>query len=406
MHLHIRISIFNIITTHVTYLLHYNIYCWNSRNNSRTPRLLVAVLCWHAIITVELETYQLIRNLVIPHKPANKSFKQLIDLVQAHYSPSHSVIVQRLAFNKRVQREGETAAEFVAELRKLSEQCQFGGFPQWDVAQSTCVWGQRRESSAASVGRARPHLQEGLWIVPGLRIGWEKCEGVTGRAEAEPNDGWSKCHDLAFQGWWQKASIWSEMLPLQQHTTSGQGLLFQGSSVSCLWQNRLHCKGLPHQGQHSEQSAGRQEALPWFGPTHISTDCWGQAEWDGICPFLVVSTREAPIRVTVMLDQVEVAMEVDTGASISVMSERVPSGRHGREAAPICNPLKSVWRHTQESPLMPLDLSTWTWNTTARENHCSSILWLKPGLRCWDKIGCTSSSWAGQPFATCQTPWS
>ena len=52
--------------------------------------------------------------------------------------------------------------------------------------------------------------------------------------------------------------------------------------------------------------------------------------------------REAPIRVTVMMDQVEVAMEVDTGASISVMSERVPSGRHGREAAPICNPLMSV----------------------------------------------------------------
>ena len=36
------------------------------------------------------------------------------------------MIVQRLAFNKRVQREGETAAEFVTELRKLSEQCQFG----------------------------------------------------------------------------------------------------------------------------------------------------------------------------------------------------------------------------------------------------------------------------------------
>ena len=75
---------------------------------------------------MELETYQLIRNLVIPHKPANKSFKQLVDLVQAHYSPSHSVIVQRLAYNKRVQREGETAAEFVVELRILSEQCQFG----------------------------------------------------------------------------------------------------------------------------------------------------------------------------------------------------------------------------------------------------------------------------------------
>ena len=74
------------------------------------------------------ETYQLIHNLAVPHKPANKSFKQLVDLAQAHYCPPPSMIGQRFAFNKWVQHEGETAAEFVAKLRKLSEQCQ--GFPQ------------------------------------------------------------------------------------------------------------------------------------------------------------------------------------------------------------------------------------------------------------------------------------
>ena len=72
------------------------------------------------------ETYQLIRNLVVPHKPADKSFKQLVELVQAHYCPPPSVIVQCFAFHNRVQREGETAAEFVTELQKLPEQCQFG----------------------------------------------------------------------------------------------------------------------------------------------------------------------------------------------------------------------------------------------------------------------------------------
>ena len=35
------------------------------------------------------------------------------------------MIAQRFTFNKQVQHEGETAAEFVAELQKLSEQCQF-----------------------------------------------------------------------------------------------------------------------------------------------------------------------------------------------------------------------------------------------------------------------------------------
>ena len=33
--------------------------------------------------------------------------------------------MQRYTFNKRIQKEGESIAEFVAELRKLSEHCDF-----------------------------------------------------------------------------------------------------------------------------------------------------------------------------------------------------------------------------------------------------------------------------------------
>ena len=72
------------------------------------------------------EAYQLIRNLVVPHKPADKSFKHLVDLVQTNYCPPPSVIVQCFAFNNQAQRERETTAEFVMELQKLLGQCQFG----------------------------------------------------------------------------------------------------------------------------------------------------------------------------------------------------------------------------------------------------------------------------------------
>ena len=60
-------------------------------------------------------------NLVIPHKPVDKSFKQFVDLVQTHYCLPPSVIVQPFAFNNRVQCEGKTATEFVVKLRKLPE---------------------------------------------------------------------------------------------------------------------------------------------------------------------------------------------------------------------------------------------------------------------------------------------
>ena len=51
--------------------------------------------------------------------------------------------------------------------------------------------------------------------------------------------------------------------------------------------------------------------------------------------------REAPIQVTVMLDQAEVAMEIDTGAFIPVMSEGT-FRKTWKEAALILNCLMSV----------------------------------------------------------------
>ena len=68
-------------------------------------------------------TYQLIRNLVAPEKPTDKSLQELVALVQNHLTPSPSEIVQRFKFNSRSQKEGEAVAQFVAELRRLSEHC-------------------------------------------------------------------------------------------------------------------------------------------------------------------------------------------------------------------------------------------------------------------------------------------
>ena len=70
-------------------------------------------------------TYQVIRNLTAPKKTTEHNFKELVTLVEKHYCPPPSVIVQRFTFNTRSQKEGETTAEFVAELHRLSEHCKF-----------------------------------------------------------------------------------------------------------------------------------------------------------------------------------------------------------------------------------------------------------------------------------------
>lgn len=72
------------------------------------------------------KTYGMLRDLTNPAKPATKSYKFLVDLLKEHLSPTPSVIAERFRFYKRDQKEGESISEYIAQLRKLSEHCDFG----------------------------------------------------------------------------------------------------------------------------------------------------------------------------------------------------------------------------------------------------------------------------------------
>ena len=71
------------------------------------------------------QTYQLIRNLVAPGKPTDKTFTEIVALVKDHHQPRPSTIVQRYNFHTRNQKARESISEYVAQLRKLSEFCEF-----------------------------------------------------------------------------------------------------------------------------------------------------------------------------------------------------------------------------------------------------------------------------------------
>ena len=70
-------------------------------------------------------TYRLIRNLVSPKKPTELKFSEIVEIVKKHHDPKPSVIVQRYRFNLCNRRSGKSVAAYVAELRHLSEHCEF-----------------------------------------------------------------------------------------------------------------------------------------------------------------------------------------------------------------------------------------------------------------------------------------
>ena len=74
------------------------------------------------------KNYSLLRSLVAPDNPKDKTYDELVEKLRSHFEPKPLVIAERFNFYRRVQATGETVADFVAALRQLSAKCEFGTF--------------------------------------------------------------------------------------------------------------------------------------------------------------------------------------------------------------------------------------------------------------------------------------
>ena len=63
------------------------------------------------------KVYKLMCDLLAPAKPKEKSYQELVKLMQDYLAPKPSEFVQRFKFNNRLRNEGESVADFVAALR-------------------------------------------------------------------------------------------------------------------------------------------------------------------------------------------------------------------------------------------------------------------------------------------------
>ena len=72
--------------------------------------------------------YGVLRNLIAPASPMDKSFEFIVGKLTDHYDPKPLIIVERYHFHKRDQATGETVGEYVAELRRLATKCNFGAY--------------------------------------------------------------------------------------------------------------------------------------------------------------------------------------------------------------------------------------------------------------------------------------
>lgn len=73
-------------------------------------------------------TYSLLRSLLTPKTPDEVPIDEIFTVLSSHYVPKPSVVVSRFKFNSRTRQPGEAVSDYIAALKKLSSECEYGTF--------------------------------------------------------------------------------------------------------------------------------------------------------------------------------------------------------------------------------------------------------------------------------------
>ena len=256
-------------------------------------------------------TYKTIRSVVAPDKPTEVAFADLTKKLREHFSPKPSPIMQRFRFNTCVRRQGEKIALYVARLRELTQFCEFGDTME-DMLRDRLVCGVNDE-----------RLQRRLLAEPQLTF--QKALELFQAFESSVKD----AKDL------QNSSRVPASVPINAITDP------KAECYRCGGQHKPHmckhkeslCHNCNKKGHlakkcHQRDKSGTRKSshsrsTHSRSTHHIETDTDNEVEDSVYTMFTLPSSKQDPIQITVDVDNYALPMELDTGASLSIISETV-----------------------------------------------------------------------------------
>lgn len=72
--------------------------------------------------------YKVLHSLTQPKKVTEYKYDELITKLETHFAPKRNVIAESFKFYKREQKQGETIAEYIVELKTMAQSCEFSNF--------------------------------------------------------------------------------------------------------------------------------------------------------------------------------------------------------------------------------------------------------------------------------------
>lgn len=270
------------------------------------------------------KTYGLLRSLVAPSKPGEKTYTDLVTVMEEHHNPKPSVILQRFKFNCCVRKKHQSVAEFVADLRHLAEHCEYKEKLE-EMLRDRIVVGvnddkiQRRLLSEATLD-----FKRAFEIAQGLESAAKSADEISKASRALPTAGSGASGD-----------IHKVTRNTRQSTKSAVMTKSAQASKSQVNDSRKEKLCYRCNGKHDAKSCRFKdsECFSCHRKGHISAACRNRTKPDrqrtkvNVVEDSVeyemfhISSKIAPYKVDVALEGRETTMEIDTGASVSIINE-------------------------------------------------------------------------------------
>ncbi|XP_064472875.1 uncharacterized protein LOC135387707 [Ornithodoros turicata] len=286
-------------------------------------------------------TYSLVRSLTLPKKPSECTYSDIAQRLTDHFAPKPSEILRRYHFHKRDQKAGENIMDYIAEIRRLSEFCNFQALD--NMLRDRLVCGIQDQT-----------VQKRLFAEPQLTLKSAMDLALAAEA-ASPNVSELRASDenVLYAGGKntrQEATYKSRQSGMTQRKCISCGENHDRETcrfrnVTCNFcQKKGHIERACFKKQHSLRKDDQQST----SELHNVLDSASKTEevYDMFhLQAPVHFSRTEPFRVEVKLDGNPVTMEVDSGSNPSIINETV---------------YKRLWPHSPS--LTPEDVVLPTWS--------------------------------------------
>ncbi|XP_075559747.1 uncharacterized protein LOC142591304 [Dermacentor variabilis] len=134
-------------------------------------------------------TCEVLKSLLVPAFPGDKSFEEVTVLLKKHYNPSCLVIAERCEFNRQAQEGQESIEDCIVALKNLARKCDSGLFLQ-DALRDRLVAGIRCEETQLAL-----FAEENLTFEKPCKIVLDREQGATSSVTARRRQGsGAACH--------------------------------------------------------------------------------------------------------------------------------------------------------------------------------------------------------------------